>query len=84
MNQREEEFGLTARINMNWDEEAKVWIATSDDVPGLVLESGSFDALVERVKIAIPEMMELNGGRNESYHLTYTAHREDRIVAYSQ
>lgn len=47
-------------INVAWDDEAAVWIATSDDVPGLVLESGSFDALVERVRVAVPELLELN------------------------
>ena len=44
-----------------WDEDAKVWVATSDDIPGLVMESGSFDALIERVKNAVPELLELNG-----------------------
>jgi hypothetical protein len=48
------------RIKMLWDNEASVWIATSDDVPGLILESGSFDALIERVRFAIPELLELN------------------------
>jgi hypothetical protein len=47
-------------VNLQWDDEAAVWIATSDDVEGLVLESGSFDALIERVRFAIPELMELN------------------------
>ena len=47
-------------INFVWDEEADVWVATSDDVPGLVLESGSFDALVERVRVAVPELLQLN------------------------
>ena len=32
------------KIDLTWDSEASVWVATSDDVPGLVLESGSFDA----------------------------------------
>ena len=32
-------------IKLTWDPEAGVWIATSGDIPGLVLESGSFDAL---------------------------------------
>ena len=36
-------------IIFHWDQEAAVWTATSKDVPGLVLESGSFDALLERV-----------------------------------
>ena len=47
-------------IDILWDDEAAVWVATSKDVPGLVLESGSFDALKERVKTAVPELLELN------------------------
>ena len=44
----------------NWDPEADVWIANSEDLPGLVLESGSLDALMERVRYAVPELLELN------------------------
>ena len=43
-----------------YDKEADVWIATSDDVKGLVLESGSLDALMQKVKTAVPELLELN------------------------
>jgi hypothetical protein len=50
-----------AMIDFTWDPEAKVWIATSESVPGLVLEDSSFDNLVERVKTAVPELQELNG-----------------------
>ncbi len=48
------------KVNFSWDEEAGVWIAQSDDIPGLVLESGSLDALMERVRYAAPELIELN------------------------
>lgn len=48
------------RVNFTWDEEANVWIAQSDDIPGLVLEGGSLDALFERVRFAAPELIELN------------------------
>ncbi len=48
------------QINVTWDEDASVWVATSEDVPGLVLESTSFDALQERVKECIPELLSLN------------------------
>lgn len=48
-------------IKLTWDPDAAVWIAESDDVPGLVLESGSFDALIERVRFTVPELLELNG-----------------------
>ena len=47
-------------IHFTWDDDAAVWIATSDDVPGLVLESGSFDALLERTRVAVPELLELD------------------------
>jgi hypothetical protein len=47
-------------INLTWDNEASVWIATSDDIPGLVLESGSLDALIERVRFAAPELLSLS------------------------
>ena len=53
---------MSCRINFIWDPDASVWIATSDDVPGLVLESGSFDALIERVRYAVPELLKLNSG----------------------
>jgi len=47
-------------IQMTWDPDACVWVAESEDVPGLVLESGSFDALLERVRFAVPELLALN------------------------
>ena len=48
-------------INFLWDAEVAVWVATSEDIPGLALESGSYDALIERVRFAVPELLELNG-----------------------
>jgi predicted RNase H-like HicB family nuclease len=48
-------------IRAEWDEEAKVWVATSDDVPGLVTEEDTLEALIEKLKIIIPELLEANG-----------------------
>lgn len=47
-------------VNITWDSTAQVWYATSDDIPGLILESESYDALLERVRLAAPELLELN------------------------
>lgn len=47
-------------VKLYWDEESSTWVATSDDIPGLVLGSGSVDLLMERVRFAAPEIMELN------------------------
>ena len=57
------------KIQLLWDNEASVWVATSPDVPGLVLESGSFDALIERVRYAIPELLELNRQKAPLCHI---------------
>jgi len=48
------------KVNFTWDADAAVWIAQSDDIPGLVLEGGSLDALIERVRLTAPELIELN------------------------
>ncbi len=45
-------------VNILWDNEANVWIATCD-VLGIVLESESYDELIKRVIEAAPEMAEL-------------------------
>ena len=47
-------------VNLLWDSEASVWVATSDDIRGLVLESSSLDLLIERVRMAAPEVLKLN------------------------
>ncbi len=54
---------MSEKINYQWDEEAQVWIATSEDVPGLVLKSETITDLIQRVKLAAPELIELNGER---------------------
>ena len=73
---------MRCKIDFTWDNEAAVWIATSDDVPGLVLEGGSFDALLERVKQAVPELVRLNGSNAPDVQLSYSTQREDRIPCY--
>ena len=67
-------------IKLTWDSEARVWIAESDDVPGLVLESGSFDALIERVRVTVPELLELNGTAPASVQLRMVSERCERLA----
>ena len=66
-------------ITLTWDEEAQVWIAVSDDIP-IALESGSFDALIERVKITAPEILQLNQKPHESIQLVFKAERHAVVI----
>ncbi len=47
-------------IRAEWDEEARVWVATSDDVAGLATEEPTLEELVEKLKIIIPELLDAN------------------------
>ena len=51
---------MKCEVHFTWDSEASVWIAESKDIPGLVLEDGSLDVLMERVRYAAPELLEMN------------------------
>jgi uncharacterized protein DUF1902 len=48
-------------VHAIWDDEAKVWVATSDDIPGLVTEAPSWDKLIPKLKVMIPELLDANG-----------------------
>jgi hypothetical protein len=48
-------------VRAEWDEEASVWVATSDDVPGLATEEATMEGLIEKLKLIIPELLKANG-----------------------
>jgi hypothetical protein len=41
-------------VRAEWDEEAMVWVATSDDVPDLASEALTMETLIEKLKVMIP------------------------------
>jgi hypothetical protein len=47
-------------VRAEWDEQARVWIATSTDVPGLCCEAAEFEALVAAVLGIVPELLVSN------------------------
>ena len=48
-------------VRVDWDPEAKVWVADSDDVPGLATEAETVEDLMAKLDYMIPELLELNG-----------------------
>ncbi|MCL2004290.1 MAG: DUF1902 domain-containing protein [Oscillospiraceae bacterium] len=66
-------------VEMRWDDDARVWYAVCDSIP-LALESNSFDALIERVKTAAPEILADNGTDRESSRLCFRAERRENIA----
>jgi predicted RNase H-like HicB family nuclease len=68
-------------VLVTWDNEAQVWYCTSEDIPGLILESGSLDVLVERARHAAPEMLELMGYNPSGAFLSFRACTKSGILA---
>ena len=66
-------------VTLFWDNEAEVWVATSEDYP-IVLESESFDTLIERVKIATPELLEGNNLPTNGT-LKFAVNRTEKLLA---
>ncbi len=48
-------------IRAEWDDEANVWVATSDDVSGLATEAETIEALNAKLQRMVPELLEANG-----------------------
>ncbi len=45
-----------------WDDDARVWVAESEQVPGLVTEAETLEVLLVKLEALIPELLELNTG----------------------
>jgi len=70
-------------IKMIWDTDEKRWAAIGSTGMGLLLESDSFDTLIERVKLAAPEMIELNLNYKGPINLHFITERMDHLSAVS-
>ncbi|MBR4514566.1 MAG: DUF1902 domain-containing protein [Lachnospiraceae bacterium] len=66
-------------IRISRDNEAGVWIAVNDYIP-LALESESLDNLIERVRVAVPELLELNNLPLARY-ISFFAEMREEVAA---
>jgi predicted RNase H-like HicB family nuclease len=75
--------GSVYHIDADWDADAGVWVATSDDVPGLATEAPTIEGLMEKLRIMIPELLEANqllsGEASEGIAFELTSHRQERV-----
>ena len=51
---------LPINIVAEWDPEASVWVATSDDIAGFVMEDATIERLALRVPGVLEDLIELN------------------------
>ena len=45
------------QVSAFWDEEAAVWVATSEDVPGFATEADTIEALSQKLRDMVPDLL---------------------------
>ena len=71
-------------VHAKWDEAAKVWVAMSKDISGLVTEADSMDALVEKLQVIIPELLDANDYPYSDEKVLFQINSELSAIAYRQ
>lgn len=52
---------LSIIVRAAWDDDAGVWVASSNDIDGLSVESETLEDLEKKIFAAITDLIELNG-----------------------
>ncbi|MCY7276712.1 MAG: DUF1902 domain-containing protein [Phormidesmis sp. CAN_BIN44] len=75
------------QVSAFWDENAAVWVATSEDVPGLATEADTVEALSQKLRDIVPELLLSNHVISAGYAgeiaVQLTSHRQELIEVAS-
>ncbi|WP_040620729.1 DUF1902 domain-containing protein [Rhodovulum sp. PH10] len=62
-------MGRLILVRATWDPEASVWVAESPDLPGLVTEADSLNALEAKLPDLVRDLIEDDGGSAEEIEI---------------
>jgi hypothetical protein len=68
-------------IHADWDPEAAVWVATTNDLKGLVTEAGTMEALRAKLPGMILDLLEEYGVSDLPASIEIIARASDRLIA---
>jgi len=68
-------------IRADWDPEAEVWVAESPDLPALVTEAESIEALRAKLKVMLPDILDFDAGSDQPVDFDVIAYVRDRFVS---
>lgn len=52
---------MNYEIRIEWDAEADVWYVVDSNVPGLATEAPTIEAMLARLEVMVPELLEESG-----------------------
>jgi len=70
---------MDCKVKLIWSGESSKWYTETSDIPGMVLESNSFDALLEKVRLIAPDMLEVNCNYVGPIRFTFTTEHIETI-----
>jgi predicted RNase H-like HicB family nuclease len=68
-------------IHADWDPEAAVWVATTNDLQGLVTEADTMEALRSKLPGMILDLLEEYGISDLPASIEIVARASDRLIA---
>jgi len=68
-------------IHADWDPEAAVWVATTNDLRGLVTEADTIEALREKLPGMILDLLDEYGVSDLPASIEIIARASDRLIA---
>ena len=68
-------------VHADWDPETAVWVATTQDVRGLVTEAESIEALRAKLPGMILDLLEEQGNSDLPASIEIVARSSDRLTA---
>jgi len=66
------------QVNAFWDDEAAIWVATSEDVPGLATEVDTIEALSQKLRDIVPDLLFSNHVISKVAHSWHSGKLGDR------
>ncbi len=69
-------------VKATWDPEASVWVAESEDVPGLITEADTLEALQRKLPGIIQDLLEPDDDSSEEVEvpIELVAHASSRVT----
>ena len=78
---------ITCNVEAFLDAEVGVWVATSEDIPELATEAYTIEALSQKLRQLIPELMLFNNiissDHSGSISFQLTSHQEEQVEVAS-
>jgi predicted RNase H-like HicB family nuclease len=69
-----------AFVRAAWDDDAKVWYVEESDISGLATEADTLEALMQRIRDIIPDLLDGVEDVPEHIEIDLIAHTHERVA----